>query len=159
MACRTYSVVTLHLKEHVPWTRTLRELDEVGDVVFKDEFSHRIVAEIDLRKIASVAERLNDISKSVVYEVKIVCKKKTGLPKEGKWRIISKTPRLAAYGIVNGRYVFAERTKKAIVYKIGKPSRASTPPSLLPASAFQFTEKELLGVIEEVDRLVEALSR
>lgn len=159
MTCRTYSVVTLHLKEYVPWTRTLRELDEVGVIVFKDEFSHRIVAEIDLGKVASIAERLNDISRSVVYEVKIVCKKKTGLPKEGKWRIISKTPRLAAYGIVNGRYVFAEKTKKAIVYKIGKPSRASTPPSLLPASAFQFTEKELLGIIEEVDKLVEALSR
>lgn len=159
LSCRAYCVATIHLRVGAPWTKTLREIGWYGDIVFKDEFTRRIVVEVSLDKAASLMEGIQDTASSLVYEVKVVCRGLKSLPGEGRWRIVSRSPRLAAYGVLHGRHVFAEHAGKSIVFKIGKRSRALNPPSLLPASAFQFTGKELLGVIGELDRLVKALSR
>lgn len=159
MACKAYSVATIWLREGVPWTRTLRELASHGKITAKDEINRRIVVEVPLVNIGRVVELISRVASAEVFEVKVSCRGDKDLPSEGRWRIISRKPRLVAYGIIRGRYVFAEKIRGSTIFKLGRRSRATIPPSILPASAFQFSGKELLGIIEELNRLVEMLSR
>ena len=110
--------------------------------MFKDEFSRRIVIEFGYDKLDNIRNIVKEISKSAVFEVKILCHNFREPPKgdQFKWRFVG---RRTAYGIVLKRYVFAEITKRSLVLKLGKPSKTENPPSILPASAFQFSVDEV----------------
>jgi hypothetical protein len=150
-------VAILYLNEEAPWTATLRELNSIGKIIYKDEFSRRIVLEFPKSKINSVKHALAKTANSSVFEVKLVCHSRENLLEKGqfKWRRVGKR---AAYGIVLGNYIFAEIVGRSLIIKLGRASRTSNPPSILPASTFQFSVDEVESALDTARHIVELVS-
>ncbi len=155
--CRVYGIATMYLREESPWTRTLRELSSAGKLVFKDEITRRIVVEFSPGALDRIRELVAERASAASFEVKIICRGTSGLPSSStvKWRRIA--GRKAAYGVADGRYVFAELVGRSLVIKLGRETRSRNPPSILPSSAFQFTVDEVGDAMASATRLAKSL--
>ncbi|MCE4601236.1 MAG: hypothetical protein F7C38_06705 [Desulfurococcales archaeon] len=156
--CQVYGIATMYLREESPWTRTLRELGSAGKLVFKDEITRRIVVEFTPNALDRIRELVTERASAASFEVKIVCRGASGLPGPNavkKWRRIA--GKNAAYGVVEGRYVFAELVGKSLVVKLGRETRSRNPPYILPSSAFQFAVDEVGDAMASAARLARSL--
>lgn len=162
MACGYYAILLAYVRGDRVFTRVARGIESTGArIEYLDEASRRIVADVPLRALDSLAGMAGDFEYATV-ELKASCRTRLGpgeaaraLARAG-FRVARAPGSAVAYGVVEGRLVEVEVGRGRVRVKLGA-ARERPPPPPVPKALFALSLEEALRsreVIRKVAREV-----